>query len=72
MYGLFADMVQEYYGCMIYGCSIPKVRVLGSDADWMALLDTIKSVNAYFAKTTSIMITICAKLQNMVVRKLLL
>lgn len=48
MYGLFADMVQEYYGCMILSCSIPKIRVLGSDGDWMALLDTVKSVNAFF------------------------
>lgn len=48
MYGLFADMVHEYYGCMIFSCSIPKVRVLGTDADWAILMDTVKSVNAFF------------------------
>ena len=48
MYGLFADMVQEYYGCMILGCSIPKVRLLGTDEDWISLMDATRKINAYF------------------------
>lgn len=36
MFGLLVDMVQNYYGCMIYGCGIPKVRLLGSKEDWVA------------------------------------
>ena len=48
MYGLFADMVQEFYTCGILSCSIPKIRLIGSDEDWMKLLDTVKDVNKFF------------------------
>ena len=39
--GLFADMVQEYYGCMILGCSLPKVKIYGDQNDWNILSLTI-------------------------------
>ena len=48
MYGLFADMVQDFYSCGILSCSIPKIRLIGSDEDWMKLLDTVKDVNKFF------------------------
>ena len=35
--GLFAEMVQQYYSCICTACSIPKVRVLGSQEDWNLL-----------------------------------
>lgn len=44
MLGLFADMVQEYYSCMIYGCSLPKVRVLGTDQEWEALVTILQNL----------------------------
>lgn len=44
MYGLFADMVKDYYTCIVAGCSIPKVRVLGSFDDWNKLLNTCDAV----------------------------
>ncbi|ARF12059.1 protein of unknown function DUF4419 [Klosneuvirus KNV1] len=46
MMGLFADMVQEYYSCMILGCSIPKVRVRGTSQEWNRLLTTITELEA--------------------------
>jgi|688.fasta_scaffold123608_2 hypothetical protein len=49
MYGLFADMVQNYYDCRILGCSIPKVRVLGTNDDWQKLIDTAKAITRILA-----------------------
>jgi hypothetical protein len=45
MQGLFADMVQKYYGCMIMGCSLPRVRVLGTNDDWKLLNDSVIKLN---------------------------
>lgn len=48
MYGLFADMVQNYYSCGIFSCSLPKLRLLGSDEDWMSLMDATRKINGFF------------------------
>lgn len=42
MYGLFADMVQDFYSCGIMSCSIPRIRLLGSDEDWLELVKTVR------------------------------
>src|SRR5436190_1566691 len=41
MFGLFADMVQNYYSCLIDGCNIPKVRILGNEKEWNNLKNNI-------------------------------
>lgn len=46
--GLFADMVQKYYGCFIFGCSLPKVRVLGEQNDWDILADSVSKLAEVF------------------------
>lgn len=46
--GLFADMVQKYYGAFILGCSCPKVRVLGDQNDWNILFNAVSGVNELF------------------------
>jgi hypothetical protein len=46
--GLFADMVQKYYGACIMGCSCPKVRVKGTQEDWDKLVITIENLLQLF------------------------
>jgi hypothetical protein len=53
MGGLFADMVQKYYGAMVMGCSCPKVRVLGNQEDWDKLLETIMKLKEIFNSCNS-------------------
>jgi hypothetical protein len=48
MYGLFADMVQDHYACMIMSCSIPKIRILGTQDDWIKLVHTVTHVQEVF------------------------
>lgn len=45
MQGLFADMVQNYYGCFILGCSMPAANILGTQEDWTLLHNTVVNVN---------------------------
>jgi hypothetical protein len=45
MQGLFADMVQKYYGCFIMGCSLPRVHVLGNNDDWKLLNESVIQLN---------------------------
>jgi hypothetical protein len=54
--GLFADMVQKYYGAIIMGCSCPKVRVKGTQEDWDKLVYTVEELFQIFklANTTSL------------------
>ena len=33
---------------MILGCSIPKVRLLGTNEDWISLMDATRKINSYF------------------------
>jgi hypothetical protein len=51
--GLFADMVQKYYGAMIMGCSCPKVRVKGTQEDWDKLYETICELKNIFNKANA-------------------
>lgn len=51
--GLFADMVQKYYGAYVYGCSCPKVRVLGNQEDWDKLYHTIVKLKEIFNSNNS-------------------
>ena len=48
MKGLFAEMVQKYYGAMLYGCSLPKVKVSGSEEDWITLNNTVNQLLELF------------------------
>ncbi len=48
MKGLLADMVQNYYSCLVRGCCIPKIRVLGSLNEWQLLVETVKNVQQLF------------------------
>jgi hypothetical protein len=48
LHGQFAEIVSEYYPVIIYTCIIPKVRVVGSESDWQALLNAIKNINQLF------------------------
>lgn len=70
MYGLFAEMVKEYYSGAVMSCSIPRVRILGNKEDWVRILDLANSLaeiipeegdkkNKYFPR-------ICKTLQDMV------
>ena len=45
MQGLFADMVQNYYGCLIMECSLPAVRILGTSEDWLKLHQSVLELN---------------------------
>ena len=45
MQGLFADMVQNYYGCMIMECSLPAVKILGTSDDWLKLHNSVLELN---------------------------
>lgn len=44
MYGLFAEMVQKYYGCMLLGCGCPKIRLLGTKEEWMKIITTLDNL----------------------------
>jgi len=48
MHGLFADMVKEYDGCYILGCSIPAIKVLGNQEDWTLLKNSVDKLNDVF------------------------
>ncbi len=48
IHGLFADMVKEYYGCYILGCSIPAIKVLGNQEDWTLLKKSVDKLNEVF------------------------
>jgi len=54
MYGLFGATVQKYYATFILGCSLPKLRLLGTPADWQLLVDTITNLLQIVAKLESI------------------
>jgi hypothetical protein len=45
MQGLFADMVQNYYGCLIMECSLPAVKILGTQDDWSNLNNYVTRLN---------------------------
>jgi hypothetical protein len=44
MYGLFAEMVQKYYGCMLLGCGCPKIRLLGTKEEWTKIITTLDNL----------------------------
>ena len=59
--GLFADMVQRFYGCIMLGCSCPKVRVLGDQNDWTLLARATAAIYDVFKPFDE-----CVYLQNLV------
>ncbi|AYV81379.1 MAG: protein of unknown function DUF4419 [Harvfovirus sp.] len=49
MYGLFAEMVQSYYSCLIYGCSIPKIRLCTDIKQWQILDNALTNIQNIFS-----------------------
>lgn len=41
---LFAEATRDYYGCVIWGCGIPAVRVVGSPEEWQRLLGALDAL----------------------------
>jgi len=69
MYGLFAEMVQKYYGCMILGCGCPKIRILGTKDEWNKIITTldnlpIKELCPYINKAKKIVQEFIDNLEN--------
>jgi len=58
MYGLLADMSNEYYNCMILSCNIPTVRVLGSIDEWTHLSESIENVKNHYSDNDCLTINI--------------
>lgn len=50
IYGLFGEMVKNYYSCMILGCGIPKVRILGSKDEWKKIVSTLGNISDIFLR----------------------
>lgn len=44
MKGLFAEVVEKFYSCFIYGCGIPKVRLIGNKSEWSKIIDAIDKI----------------------------
>lgn len=53
IYGLFGEMVKNYYCCEILSCSIPKVRILGTKDEWDKIVITLKNIGELFSKNCS-------------------
>ncbi|AYV78511.1 MAG: protein of unknown function DUF4419 [Edafosvirus sp.] len=50
MYGLFGEMVKNYYDCMVYSCSIPKIRLCTDVQKWNIVDQALTDIQAMFAK----------------------
>lgn len=48
IYGVLADMSNDYYDCMILSCNIPTVKVLGSKDEWNHLSKSIDDVKDHY------------------------
>jgi hypothetical protein len=44
MCGLFAEMVQKYYGCFILGCGCPKIRLIGDTTEWNKIITALEKI----------------------------
>lgn len=67
MKGLFAEAVQKYYGCIIFGCGIPKVRLIGDENEWSKIIDAIDQIpikHAYKKKARDIVQQMIKNLDN--------
>lgn len=53
MYGLFGEMVKNYYSCMVTSCGVPKVRIIGSKDEWNKIISTLNNINEMFASKSS-------------------
>lgn len=65
--GLFAEMVQKYYGCMVLGCGCPKIRIIGNKDEWQKIIDCLDKnpINhKYITKAKSIVTEFINNLEN--------
>jgi hypothetical protein len=65
--GLFAEMVQKYYGCLILGCGCPKIRLIGNKDEWQKIIDCLDKMpinHSYIAKAKSLVTEFSNNLEN--------
>lgn len=67
MCGLFAEMVQKYYGCFILGCGCPKIRLIGDTSEWTKIITALEKIpihGGYINKAKSIVNQFIQNLEN--------
>lgn len=65
MCGLFAEMVQKYYGCFILGCGCPKIRLIGDTTEWTKIITALEKIPVQCQYTTRAKTIVNEFIQNL-------
>jgi hypothetical protein len=57
-YTAFLDMVSPYYNYSMYLCGIPKVRVLGTQEDWLKIMFNLGAITSAIPEFTEYLLTV--------------
>jgi hypothetical protein len=63
-YTAFLDMVSPYYNYSMYMCGIPKVKILGTQGDWLKFMYNLGAITSAIPEFTEYLLTVANRIAS--------